>query len=94
MPEGRRTRGVTARPRSGAAAESTRLPWCRDGREELPGVRGQEGWPRGVIPCPTSGAAAESTRLPRSKNGQEELTGVRGQGRQQEELPHVRGQGW
>ena len=36
MPEGRRPRGVTPRPRSGAAAESARLQRCRNGREELP----------------------------------------------------------
>ena len=41
MPEGLRPRGVTARPRSGAAAESTRLPRSKNGQEELPGVRGQ-----------------------------------------------------
>ena len=36
MPEGWRPRGVTARPRSGAAAESARLRWHRNDREELP----------------------------------------------------------
>ena len=36
MPKGRRPRGVTPRPRSGAAAESARLQWRRNGREELP----------------------------------------------------------
>ena len=41
MPEWRQSRGVTPRPRSGAAAESTRLPQHRNGREELPHVRGQ-----------------------------------------------------
>ena len=40
MPEGWRPRGVTRHPRSGAAAESTRLQWCSNGREELPHVRG------------------------------------------------------
>ena len=43
MPEERRPRGVTPCPRSGAAAESTRLRQCRNGREELPGVRGRGG---------------------------------------------------
>ena len=43
MPEGWRPRGVTPRPRSGAAAESTRLPQHRNGREELPRVRGRSG---------------------------------------------------
>ena len=36
MPEGQRPRGVTPRPRSGAAAESARLRWHRNGQEELP----------------------------------------------------------
>ena len=36
MPEGRRPRGVTPRPRSGAAAESARLQGHRNGLEELP----------------------------------------------------------
>ena len=36
MPEGRRPRGGTPRPRSGAAAESARLQQRRNGREELP----------------------------------------------------------
>ena len=71
MPEARRPRGVTPRPRLGAATESTRLRWRRNGLEELPHVRGQGGRPRGdtqhprsgaatrgVTPCPRSGAAA------------------------------------
>ena len=36
MPEGQQPRGVTPRPRSGAAAESTRLRRRRNGHEELP----------------------------------------------------------
>ena len=36
MPEGRRPRGVTPHPRSGAAAKSARLRQHRNGREELP----------------------------------------------------------
>ena len=40
MPERRWPRGVTPRPRSGAAAESARLRRHRNGREELPRVRG------------------------------------------------------
>ena len=71
MPEGRRPRGVTPHPRSGAEAESTRLQRCRNGPEELPHVPGQGGRPRGdtqrprsgvvtrgVTPCPRPGAAA------------------------------------
>ena len=77
MPKGRWPRGVTPHPRSGAAAESARLRWCRngreelpksevrgDGREELPCVRGQGRWPRGAAR-------------------------VRGQGRRLEELTHT-----
>ena len=41
MPEGRCPRGVTPRPRSGAAAESTRLQGRRSCREELPHDRGR-----------------------------------------------------
>ena len=36
MPEGRRPRGVTPRPRSGAAAESARLRWRRNGERSYP----------------------------------------------------------
>ena len=54
-----RPRGATPRPRSGAVAESARLRWCRNGREELPHVRGKERQPRGATPCPRSGVAVE-----------------------------------
>ena len=40
MTEGRQPRGVTTRPRLGAAAESARLRRRRNGREEQPQVRG------------------------------------------------------
>ena len=50
MPEGRRPRGVTLRPSSGAAAESARLRQRRNGREELPHVRGQGRRPGGPTP--------------------------------------------
>ena len=82
MPEGRQPRGVTRRPRSGAAAESARLRQRRNGREELPKsevrggsreelprIRGQ-GWRlRGATPHPPRprpGAAAGRTN-PTSK---------------------------
>ena len=65
MTEWRQPRGVTPRPRSGAAAESARLQRHRNGREELPKseVRGggQEELPR-----PRSGAAVGRT-YPMSK---------------------------
>ena len=56
MPEGWLPRGVTPRPRSGAAAESIRLRQHRNGQEELPRVRGQGGRPRGDTQSPRSGA--------------------------------------
>ena len=67
MPEGRQLRGVTPRPRSGAAAESARLRRHRNGPEELPSVRGQGGRPRGATQHPTSGVATRGVTLrPRS----------------------------
>ena len=79
MPEGWQPRGVTPRPRSGAAAKSARLRWCRNGREELPKsevrggsreelprIGGQGQWPRGATPCPRPGVAAGRTN-PMSK---------------------------
>ena len=81
MPAGRRPRGVTPRPRSGAAAESTRLQWRRNGREELLCVRGQGVQlrgdtqrsrsgvaTRGVTPHPRSGAATRGL-TPRPRSG-------------------------
>ena len=55
MPEGRRPRGVTPRPRSGAVAESARVQGRRNAREELPCIRGQGGRPRGDTQRPRSG---------------------------------------
>ena len=52
MPEGRWPRGVTPRPRSGAAVESARLRRRRNGEEELPPVRRQGRWPGGATPLP------------------------------------------
>ena len=77
MPEWRRPRGVTPRPRSGAAAESARLRRRGTGREELPKseVRGggQEEQPHDV-----QGAVAAW-----AQEGLEELSHVEGQeGRQ------------
>ena len=43
MPEGQWPRGINPRPRSGAAAESTRPRRRRKGREELPRVQGRAG---------------------------------------------------
>ena len=81
MPEGRRPRGVTPRPRSGATAESARLRRRRNSREELPRVRGRSGdersYPASEVrggdersypmpPSPRPGAAARRTN-PTSK---------------------------
>ena len=63
MLKGRWPRGVTPRPRSEAAAESTRLRWHRNGREELPHVRGQGGRLRGDTQCLRSGAATRGVIL-------------------------------
>ena len=68
-----RARGATPHPRSGAAAESARLQWHRNGREELPHNRGQRQQPGGATPRPRSAAAAERS-YPASE--------VRGSGRE------------
>ena len=81
MPEGQRPRGVTPRPRSGAAAESSRLRWGRNGREELPCIRGQGRQLRG------------DTHIRGQRQQREELPHVRGQGQRREELPRIRGRG-
>ena len=81
MPEGLRPRGVTPRPRSGAAAESARLRQRRNGREELPHVRGQGQLP-GVPGCDSPGAAERSYPTSEVRGGS------------WEELPYAGGQGW
>ena len=71
MPKGWQPRGVTPRPRWGAAAENARLWWCRNGREELPKsevrgsgreelphLRSQGRRPGGATPRPRSGGCA------------------------------------
>ena len=55
MPERRWPRRVTPCHRSGEAAESARLPRCRNSQEELPHVRGHGRWPRGATPPLRSG---------------------------------------
>ena len=102
MPEGRRPRGVTPLPRSGAAAESARLQWRRNGREELPCVRGQGRRPRGATLHPRPGAAAgRSHPAPKARGGgwekqphlQEAVAAWAQEGL--EEPSHVEGQkGW
>ena len=74
MPEGRWPGGVTPRPRSGAAAESARLPRHRNGGEELPKseVRGgsREELPhvQGAVAAPAQESLEELSHV----EGQEE----------------------
>ena len=85
MPQGRRPRGVTPRPRSGAAAKSTRLRRHRNGREELPRVRGQGRQPGGDTPRPKPEARGD---------GREELPHApkpEAKGGGGEEQPHIQG---
>ena len=96
MPEGRRPRGVTPRPKSGAAAESTRLRRCRNGCEEPPRIQGQGGRPRGVTPYPRLGAVAGrsyptplSPRPGAAARRSNPTPEARGGGR--EDQPHVQG---
>ena len=72
MPEGRRPRGGTPRPRSGAAAESALLQQHRNGREELPKskIRGSSGEDQPHV----QGAVAAW-----AQEGLEELSHVEGQ---------------
>ena len=82
IPEGRRPRGVTPRPRSGAVAKSTRLR--------------QQERPRGVTSCPRSGATAQRSYPtppgpgPRAVAGRSNpMPEARGGGR--EDQPHAKG---
>ena len=96
MPEGRRPRGVTPRPRSGAAAESARLRLRSTGRKELLHGRGQGGQPRGDTQRLRSGAAPRRRYpmpphpRPRAVAGRSNPSPeARGGGR--EDQPHVQG---
>ena len=102
MPKRRWPRGVTPRLRSGAVAEGAKLRWCRNGREELPHVRGQGRQPGGPTPLRRPGAAARRTYpTPEARGGgrekQPHLQGaVAAQGQEGlEDLFHIQGQkGW
>ena len=75
MLEGQRPRGVTPRPRSGAAAQGARLRKCRNGREELPHAPMPEARGSGRQDQPhVQGAVAA-----RAQEGLEELFHVEGQ---------------
>ena len=74
--------------RSGAAAESARLRWRRNGREELPRVRGQGQRPGGDTPRPKpeakGGSGEEQPHVQgalvvRIQEGLEELSHIEGQ---------------
>ena len=100
MPEGRQPRGVTPRPRSGAAAESARLRRRRNGREKVPHVRGQGGRPKGDTQRLRSGLRGEEiphALKPEARGGRREALPhppyARGLGGGREELPksEVRG---
>ena len=76
MSKGRRPRGVTPGARTEAAAKSARLQQRRNGREELPRVRGRGGGPE-EQPHVQGAVAA------REQKGLEEPSHVEGQeGRQ------------
>ena len=95
MPEGQWPRGVTPRPRSGAAAEGARLRRLRNGREELPKseVRGgsQEELPHAGGQGRWQGGATPHQRRP---GGPTPLQGVVAAWAQEglEALSHVEGQ--
>ena len=104
MHEGRWPRGVTARPRSGAAAESARLRRGRNGRVELPHTRSQGRQLRGATPRPRSGGCAGAGgprgAIPRSRSGGAVVrrypsSKLRSSGplcwSSHEEIPHVQG---
>ena len=96
MPEGLRPRGVTPSQRSGAAAESARVRGRRNGREELPRIRGQGAWQRGDTQRLTSGAAA-GRRYPTPLSPRPGAAGGRSnptpeaRGGGGEDQPHVQG---
>ena len=101
MPEGRRPRGVTPRPRSGAVAESARLRRHRNGQEELPHVGGHGGGREELARVGGQGGRpGEATPHPQARGwggGREEQPQVQGAvaARAQEgleELFHVQGQ--
>ena len=107
MPEGRRSRGATPSPRSGAAAESARLQRRRNGQEELPKseVRGgrREELPHAPTPKARGGGREElpPAPMPETRGGgledQPHVQGVVAARAQEglEELSHVEGQeGW
>ena len=98
MQEGRWPRGVTPHPRSGAAAESIRLRQRRNGREELPHVRGRGGDERSYPASEVRGSGQEElphAPMPKARgSGQEDQPQALAAQAQEglEELSHVEGQ--
>ena len=102
MPEGWRPRGVTPCPRT-RAAKNARLQWRRNGREELPNVRGQGQ----KLERPHARGVAAKRSYPTLRSGQwPRVPGCDGtgsakwsyptseaRGGSREELPPARGQG-
>ena len=96
MPKGRRPRGDTPRPRSGAVAESARLRWGRNGREELPNIQG-----RGSYPVPEFRSGSQECQAATAQEQPRVATPRPGSGAvaessyptssSQEELPHAQG---
>ena len=79
MPKGQRPRGVTPRPRSGAVAESARLRWRRNGREELPRVQGRGGGREEIPSVQDQGSNEKNYPTSEARGGS------------QEDQPHVQG---
>ena len=98
MPKGQRPRGVTPRPRSGAAAESTRLRRRRNGGEELPRAEVRWGDERSYPASKVRGRGQEEQPTPEARGGgwedQPHVQGAVAVRAQEglEELSHVEGQ--
>ena len=96
MPKGRRPRGVTPRPRSGAATESTRLRRHRNGGEELPRVLSQGGAAERRYPVSEVRGGDEMSypKPPRPRPWRlGGATHARGQGREERRYPTPQTQG-
>ena len=91
MPEGRRPRGVTPRPRSGPVAESARLHRHRNSREELPHFRGQGLRRRGATPRGRSGRQPRVPGCDSAGAGERSYPTSKVRSGSQEELPHIQG---
>ena len=101
MPEGQQPRGVTPSPRSGATAESTRLPRCRNARGATPRQRSGRGGAAERRDPASEVRGSGQEKLPHAPNARGQgwrmggATHAQDQGRRGEELPasEVRGDG-